>query len=88
MLHRLRRAIALVEAHEIELAAIHAALLIDHLEVGGLRAAEHAIGGGGAAVGHGLADLDLRIGHAGRIGGSRGPDPRSEIGGGGSTRLQ
>ena len=80
LLHRLWRTVAIVDADEIEFAAVHAALLIDHLEVGGLRAAEHAIGGGGPAVGHGLADLDLGIGNTRRVGGSGGPKSRGGIG--------
>jgi hypothetical protein len=64
LLHRFRRAVTVVEADQIDLAAVHAPLLVDHLEVGSLGAADHAKGRGGAAVGHGLADLDLGIGNA------------------------
>ena len=38
LLDGLRRAIAVVEADEVDLAAVHPALLVDHLEIGGLRA--------------------------------------------------
>jgi hypothetical protein len=44
LLDRLRRAIGVVEADEVDLATIDAALLVDHLEIGGLSAADHAIG--------------------------------------------
>ena len=84
----LRRAVAVVETEEIELAAVDAALFVDHLETRGFRPANETIGGRWTAVGHGLAKLDLGIGDAGRIDGPRGPEPRSEICGGGATRLQ
>ena len=38
LLDRLGRAVGVVDADEIELAAVDPALLVDHLEVGGLRA--------------------------------------------------
>ena len=34
LLDGLRRAVAVVEADQIDLAAVHAALLVDHLEIG------------------------------------------------------
>ena len=67
LLDRLRRAVAVVEADEIDLAAVDAALIVDHLEIGGLRPADHAVGGGRSAVGDGLAELDLGVRDAGRI---------------------
>ena len=87
LLDGLGRAVAVIEADEIDLAAVHAALLVDHLEIGGLGPADHAIGGGRAAIGHGLADLDLRIGDAGRVGCASRPGARRERRGGGA-RLQ
>ena len=71
LLDGLGRAIGVVEADEVDLAAVHAALLVDHLEVGGLRAPDHAVGRRRPAVGHGLPDLDLGVGDAGRIVGAR-----------------
>src|SRR5205807_5557404 len=52
---RLRRAVAVVIADEIDLAAIDAALGIDLVEVVLFGLADHAIGGSGAAVGHDVA---------------------------------
>ena len=67
LLDRLRRTVAVVEADEIDLAAVDPALFVDHLEIGGLGAADDAIGRGRAAVGHGLPDLDLGVGDAGAL---------------------
>src|ERR1700722_5436862 len=53
-------AISIVEANEIDLAAVDPALLVDHLEVGGLSAADDPIGRGRPTVRHGLADLECR----------------------------
>ena len=52
------RAVAVVVGDEIDLAAVDAALGVDHLEIGSLGLADHAIGGGGSAVRHDVADLD------------------------------
>ena len=81
-----RRAIAVVEAEKRDLPTVHAALIVDLLEVGGLRAADHAIGGSGTAVGHRLPDLDLGAGDARRIGPGRAGCGRESRGGG--ARLQ
>src|SRR5258707_932055 len=64
LLHRLGRAVAVVQADQIELAAVDAALLVDHVEIGGLGFADGAVSRGRAAMGHGLADLDLAGGDA------------------------
>ena len=47
LLHRLRRAVPVVEADEIDLAAVDAALLVDHPEIGGLGLADQAVGDAG-----------------------------------------
>jgi hypothetical protein len=39
--------VAVVEADEIDLAAVDPALFVDHPEIGGVGAPDHAIGGGG-----------------------------------------
>jgi hypothetical protein len=49
LLDRLRRAVAVVVADEVDLAAVDAALLVDHLEVRGDRLADRAVGRGRAA---------------------------------------
>src|SRR5690242_2422148 len=59
LLDRLGRRIAIVERDQVDLAPIDAAALVDHLEVPDLALAERAEGGYRAAIGHGLADLDL-----------------------------
>ena len=78
LLDRLGRAIGVIQADEIDFAAVYAALLVDHLEIGGLGATDHAIGGDRAAIGHGLPDLDFRVGDARGVFGPRGPKPRAE----------
>src|SRR6267378_3160247 len=67
LLDRLRRAVAVVVADEIDLAAVDAAFGVDLLEVGILGLADHAVGGGWSAVGHDVADLDFGVGGAGVI---------------------
>ncbi len=64
LLHRLRRAVAVVIADEGDLAAIDAALLVDHLEIGGLGFSDRRVGGRRATIRHDVADLDLGIGGA------------------------
>jgi hypothetical protein len=61
------RAVGVIQADEIDLAAIDPAQLVDHPEIGRLGATDHSIGGGRAAVGHGLADLDFSLRDPGRI---------------------
>src|SRR6185312_11249369 len=75
----LRRAVAVVAADEGDLAAVDAALLVDHGEIGGVHFAEHAVRRCRAAIRHGVADLDLGIAGArpvlaGRKGQSGGED--------------
>ncbi len=67
LLDRLRRAVAVVVADEVDLAAVDAAGIVDLLEVGGFGLADHAVGGGGAAIGHDVADLDFGVGGAGVV---------------------
>ena len=67
LLDGLRRAVGIVIADEIDLAAVDAALGVDLLEVGFLGLADHTVGGSGSAVGHDVADLDLGIGGAGIV---------------------
>ena len=63
----LRRAVGVVIRDELDLAAVDAAVLIDHLEVGFFGLADDAIGGGGTAVGHDVTDLDFGIGRTGVV---------------------
>ena len=67
LLDRLGRAIAVVIADEVDLAAVDAAGVVDHLEVGGLGLADHAVSGSGTAIRHDVADLDFGIGRAGIV---------------------
>ena len=67
LLDRLGRAVAVVIADEVDLAAVDAAGVVDHLEIGGLGLADHAVSGSGTAIGHDVADLDFGIGRAGII---------------------
>src|SRR3546814_17853586 len=60
----LRRAVAVVERDEVDLAAVDPAAVVDLVEVGRDRLADLAVGGGRSAVRHGVADLDLGIGGA------------------------
>src|SRR5208282_910715 len=59
--------VTVVASDEVDLAAVDAALFVDHVEVGGLRLADRAVGRGWAAVGHGVADLDLGVADAGAV---------------------
>ena len=88
LLDCLRRAIAVVETDEVDLASVHPALVVDHLEIGQFRPADHSVGGGGTAVGHGLPDLDFGVGDARRVFSARGSESLSGICGGRSGRLQ
>src|SRR6266403_3846912 len=67
LLYGLRRAVAVVIADEIDLAAVDAALGVDLLEVGLLGLADHAVSGGRAAIGHDVADLDFGVGRTGVV---------------------
>ena len=61
LLDRLRRRVAVVILDQIDLAAVHAALLVDHLDVGGLRLGDGRVGRGRPRERRGLADLDLGV---------------------------
>ena len=63
----LRRTVGVVVGDELDLAPVDAAVFVDHLEIGFFGLADDAIGGGGAAVGHDVTDLDLGIGRTGVI---------------------
>jgi hypothetical protein len=88
LLHGLRRRIAVVIGDEVDLAAVDAALVVDHLEIGFFGLADDAIGRRRTAVRHDVADLDLGIGRAGVVfllseccAGAEGRDRRYECGG-------
>ena len=72
LLHRLRRRVAVVERDQIDLAAVDAAALVDHLEIADLALAERAERRDRPAIGHGLADLDFGCGDAAHFGRHRG----------------
>jgi len=71
LLYRLRRRVAVVERDQIDLAAVDAAALVDHLEIADLALAERAEGRDRAAIGHGLADPDFGCSDAAHFGGYR-----------------
>ena len=60
-LDRLGRRVAVIEADELDLAAVDAALVIDHVPEGYDRLAIDAVGRGRSAIGTGVADLDLTV---------------------------
>jgi len=49
LLDGLGRTVAVIKTDKIEHAAVHAAALVDHLEIGRLGPAKNAVGGRGAA---------------------------------------
>jgi len=61
---RLRRAVTVVVTDEVDLAPVDTAFGIDLVEVGGFGSGDHAVSGGGTAIGIDVADLDLGIGGA------------------------
>ncbi|MET4716920.1 hypothetical protein ABIF63_001026 [Bradyrhizobium japonicum] len=61
LLHGLRRRIGVVILDQIDLATIDAALVVDHLEIGGLGLADRRIGRRRSRERHGLSDLDLGV---------------------------
>src|SRR5262249_59850870 len=65
--------IAVVIGNEGDLAPVHAALIVDHLEIGGHRYQNGAGARERAAIGAGVADLDRAVGDPGAVllGGSR-----------------
>src|SRR5581483_9717572 len=67
LLHRFWRTVGIVIGNEVDLAAVDAAFGVDHAEVGRLGPANHAIGRRRPAVGHDVADLDLRVSNAGIV---------------------
>ncbi|MEY9756805.1 hypothetical protein ABIE73_004200 [Bradyrhizobium yuanmingense] len=67
LLDGLWRRIAVVIGDEVDLAAVDAALVVDHLEIGFFGLADDAIGRRRTAVRHDVADLDLGIGRAGVV---------------------
>ena len=67
LLNRLWRAVAVVVADEIDLAAVDAASIVDLLEIRGFGLADHAVGRRGAAIRHDVADLDFGICGAGVV---------------------
>ena len=71
LLHRFRRTVGVVERDVVDLMPGDAALFVHHAEERGLQLAKHAIGRCRAAVGAGVADLDLGRGNAGRVRRSR-----------------
>jgi hypothetical protein len=77
-LDRLGRREAVVVGDEGDLAAVDAAGGIDHVPIGRLGLADDAIGRERAAVGIGMAELDLLVGYAGIVFFLRTNDRRSE----------
>jgi hypothetical protein len=69
LLDGLGRAVAIIKADEVELAAVDPAPLVDHLETRGLGSGDRDVARSGSAVGKGLADLDLGVRDAGRVSG-------------------
>ena len=67
ILHHLGRRVAVVEADEVDLAAVDAALGVQSLEVGRFRLAELAVGRGRSAIGDALSDLDFGRRGAGTV---------------------
>src|SRR5271165_3397628 len=88
LLDRFGRTQAVVEADQIEFSAVDAAHLVGHLAISDFRPPVHAISRGWSAIRHSLADLDLGIRDAGRVGGLRRPCSGREAGGRASARLQ
>jgi len=64
LLDGLGRAEGVVIGDKVDLAAVDAALVVDHPEKGGLGAADLGVGRQRTAVGHDVADLDLGVGRA------------------------
>ena len=61
LLDGLGRRIGVIERDQVDLAAVDAALLVDHLKIGRVDAAHDAVDRDRARIGHGLADLDLGV---------------------------
>src|SRR6476661_2729740 len=67
LLDGFRRAVTIIEADEIDPAAVDAALLVDHPEVGELCPANRPVSGNRPAIGHGLTDPDFGVSDAGSV---------------------
>jgi hypothetical protein len=67
LLHRLRRTVAVIVGDEVDLAAVDAAIVVDHAEIGTHRLADDAVGRRRPTIGHDVANLDLGIGYAGVV---------------------
>jgi len=78
LLDRLGRRVAVVERNQIDLAAVDAAALVQHLEIADLALAKRAEGGNRTAIGHGLAYFDLGCGDAARLASACGDRPRKQ----------
>ena len=61
LLDGLRRRVGVIIGNEGDLAAVDAALLVDHAEIGGFGPPDGAIGRSGPRVRHDVADLDLGV---------------------------
>ena len=88
LLDGLWRAVGVVEADESDLAPVDPALFVDHLEIGGFGATNHTVGGERPAIGHGLPDLDFRVGDAWGVLCPRGPEALGGIRGCGRSRKR
>src|SRR5205814_8001366 len=64
LLDRFGRAIGIIVGNEVDLAPVHAAIVVDHPEIGTHRLADDAIGRRRPAVRHNVADLDFGVGYA------------------------
>ena len=67
LLDSLRRAVDVIAADEIYLAAVDATLRVDHVEVRALGLADNAVGRSWTAIGHRVADFDLGVAGAGAV---------------------
>ncbi len=64
LLHGLGRAVGVVIGDEVDLAAVDAAIVVDHPEIGAHGLADDAIGRCRPRIRHDVADLDLGVGDA------------------------
>src|SRR5260370_16551481 len=74
---RLRRAVGIVHSKEFYLAAVDAALFVQHLEIGFADPAKHAVQRTRAAVRHRLPELDFGIARTAIVFFLPGPDGRA-----------
>src|SRR5712691_1070253 len=89
LLDRLGRRVAVIVGDKGDLAAVHTALVVDHLEIIGNRDGKGAGVGERAAIRAGIADLDLAVADPGAVlfgtsrpGGQEGAAERESGGGG------